>query len=217
MNNKTIITLLAMILSTTTYAQVEEISPLDIPRPVIKTIQLKSMDKDNIESLNSALRNQDYPKLYLIMSTLTKNEDYINFLLSKVNEGHPPIYWLMSDYYSLNNNPKETHKWYYIAIIMTQQDSAVCLDLTARFAAKKTMKSFPEALTVTRQTPQFTQQAMTEVVYFIENIKQRANPAWACYFGENDYMYKKEKTIEPSLWSSKREEILKKFSAGFSK
>lgn len=218
MKTKIILTLFAALVSFNTYAQIENISPLDTFKPVItKPITLKPMSKDNLEILNSTLRTHDYAKLYEIMSSLTKNEDYINFLLSKVNEGHPPVYWLMADYYSLNNNPKETHKWYYVAIIMTQQDSALCLDLSARFAAQKTMKSFPEVLTVTRQTPQFTQQAMTEVIFFLESIKQRANPSWACSFGDNEHLYPTEKTIKPYLWPSKRAEVLKKFSSSFSK
>jgi hypothetical protein len=213
-----LITLMATLFCVNVYAQPEPISPLDLVKPIItKPIQLKPMSKNTLDVLNATLRTQDYAKLYDVMSSLVKNEDYINFLLSKVSEGHPPVYWLMADYYSLNNNPKETHKWYYIAIIMTQQDSAVCLDLSARFAAQKTMKGFPEVLTVTRKTPQFTQQAMTEVIFFLESLKQRANPAWACSFGDNENLYPNEKTIKPYLWPSKREEILKKFSNSFSK
>ena len=217
MKNKIIITLLASIFSLNVYAQKETASPLDLVKPVIKPVQLKKINKESLEVLNTTLRTNDYFKLFEITSSLVKDEDYINFLLSKVNEGHPPIYWLMADYYSLNNNPKESHKWYYIAIIMTQQDSALCLDLSARFSSQKIMKFFPEALTVTRQTPQFIQPAMTEVIFFLENIKQRANPTWACSFGDNEYMYPFEKTIKSHLWSNKREEVLKKFSSPYSK
>ena len=211
MKNKIIITLLASIFSFNAYAQKGNVSPLDLVTPAIKSVQLKKMNKEILEVLNTTLRTNDYFKLFEITSSLLKDEEYIKFLLSKVNEGHPPIYWLMADYYSLNNNPKESHKWYYIAIIMTQQDSALCLDSSARFSSKKIIKYFPEALTVTRQTPQFIQPAMTEVIFFLENIKQRANPAWVCSLGDNEHMYLSEKTIKPNLWSEKRVEVLKNF------
>lgn len=211
MNKKIIITLLASMFSLNLYAQKEILSPLDIVKPVVNPVQLKKINKDILELLNTTLKNNDYFKLFEVTNFLVKDEDYIKFLLSKLNEGHPPVYWLMADYYSLTNI-KEAHKWYYTAIIMTQQDSSLCLDSSARFVSQKIIKFFPEVLSATRKTPQFIQPAMAEVIFFLENIKQRASPTWVCSLGENEDMYPVEKTIKSNLWANKRSEVLKIFS-----
>lgn len=177
---------------------------------------LKIQDSQ-IENLNQSLNEQDYSKFYELIKNIAKKEDYIKYLNSKSFEGHTPLYWLMADYYANNNNPRETHKWYYISIIMTQQDSALCKDLSARFATQKIMKQFPDILTVTRQTPQLIQPAMTDVIFFLDNIKIRTDPKWTCDFGDNSSMYLKNKTIPKSEWAEKRASILKKFSEQYSK
>ena len=182
-----------------------------------ESVSSSKISDSQVEILNQSLREQDYPKFYETINTIPKKDDYIKYLTSKISEGHPPLYWLMADYYAINNNTKETHKWYYISIIMTQQDSSLCKDLSSRFATQKILKQFPEVLSVTRQTPQLIQPAMTDVIFFLNNIKIRTDPKWTCDFGNNSFMYPTNKTIPKSEWLEKRSIIFKKFTEQYLK
>ena len=182
-----------------------------------ESVSSSKISDSKFEILNQSLREQDYPKFYEAIKTISKKDDYIKYLTSKISEGHPPLYWLIADYYAVNNNAKETHKWYYISIIMTQQDSALCKDLSSRFATQKILKQFPEVLSVTRQTPQLIQPAMTDVIFFLDNIKVRTDPKWTCDFGDNSFIYPINKTIPKSEWLEKRSIVLKKFTEQYLK
>jgi hypothetical protein len=137
-------------------------------------------------------------------------------LISKKDEGHIPLYWLMADYYGKQpGKEEETHIWYYIAIIMTAQDSYLCYDPTTKYATEKLSRSFPQALDTIRKTPQYSEPAMRQVVFFITNIKHRINPQWVCVFGTSPVIAKNNILIPQSQWAEERQKIFKKFTQNY--
>lgn len=174
---------------------------------------------DQIIKMNELLRMQQYDDFFSYISSFNNitKDNYIKYLQDKKYEGHVPLYWLMAEYYAKENNPKETHKWYYIALIMTQQDSYLCSDRTARGAPRKLMKFFPESLNVVNQTPQFIDNAMREVIYFIDNLKNRSDPKWACYYGEQTLQPGANLTIQKEAWPRERQIVFKRFTEKYQK
>ena len=167
--------------------------------------------------LNNLLNEQNYFEFYdKIKNVNIPPDSYIKYLSSKKNEGHVPVFWLMAEHHAKNNNQLEAHKWLYIAVIMTQQDSFLCADPTAKFAAQKLNRQFSVAFDIARKTPQHITPAMREVIYFMDNLKERSDPKWACVFGDNYDTYR-GKTISRLNWKPKREEIYKKFIADYQK
>ncbi len=168
-------------------------------------------DKEQV--LNELLSRSSYQDFFNTIKTYAiKDDDYIKYLLSKSDQGHVPLYWLISDYYAKKMDPKETHKWLYISIIMTQQDSYLCYDTTARNAPRILLRSFPDAVEITRKTPQHIQQVMGDVFFFIYNLKQRITPDWACKYGQSGVVSNNSSILPKSEWNTKRQEILKRFS-----
>ncbi len=169
-----------------------------------------------------SMQAQDYPQLFSQVYELKNTKiDYIEYLHNLKFYGHPPIYWLMSDYYTSINNPLEAHKWLYAAIITTQQDASVCLDSSAMFATQRISNFFPEVRTLTSRTPQLIDKAMKDVVFFVQNLKDRPNPVWACYYGtipNSESQNKKiPELIDKKFWEEKRSEIFKKYTSNYGK
>lgn len=170
-----------------------------------------TVDKEQV--LNEFLSRSSYQDFFNTIKTYAiKDEDYIKYLLSKADQGHIPLYWLIADYYAKKMDPKETHKWLYISIITTQQDSYLCYDDTARNAPRILLRSFPETVEITRKTPQHIQQVMGDVFFFIYNLKQRITPDWACKYGQAGTLSANNSVIPKNQWNNKRQEILKRFS-----
>lgn len=176
----------------------------------------KDLTQEQISSLNNLLQEQKYEEFFTsIKSFNASDSSYISYLRSKSYEGHIPVYWLMADYYAKNNKPLETHKWFYISLITTQQDSYLCTDITARNAPRILMKSFPTSAEVTRKSPQFIEQSMREVNYFIPNLHNRPSPLWVCYYGEDPVKKDKDPLIPKSLWPTERDKVFKRFSENY--
>lgn len=174
--------------------------------------------KEEINKLNEHLSKDEYQEFFsLIQKTKVSKNNYIEFLLSKKHEGRVPLYWLMADYYAKEKNELETHKWLYIALIMTQQDSFLCKDESAKNAPRKLMEFFPDAVYLSRTTPRFIEQAMREVSFFIPNLKQRISPEWACYYGTKPNTKSKPELIDKLKWTSERERIFNKFMSSHQK
>lgn len=192
--------------------------PSKVETSVVNPVKIPSgFSTEQQVYLDNLLREQNYFEFYEKIKNINIPPDlYIKYLSSKKYEGHVPVFWLMAEHYAKNNNPSETHKWLYIAVIMTQQDSFLCSDTTSKFAAQKLNRQFLVPLDVSRKTPQYIKSSMREVIYFMDNLKERSDPKWSCVFGDNYEMYK-EKTISRSLWKEKREEIYKKFTAEYQK
>jgi hypothetical protein len=182
-----------------------------------RVVQPQSFDNDynpdQLTKLNGLLSQQDYVGFFSYIKDLdVKDAYYIKFLESKKYDGHVPLYWLMADYYATHNNEQETHKWLYIATIMTQQDSYLCSDNSARYAAQKLSRAFPKTIDVTQRTPQYIDSVMPEVIYFIQNLKQRSDPKWACNFGEQDLPSSANITIPQANWKKQRDIVFKRFT-----
>lgn len=169
-----------------------------------------------IEFLNRLLKEQNYSKFFSeIQSLKVSKTSYIDYLKSKKYDGIIPIYWLMADYYAQQKNYLKTHKWLYIALIMTQQDSYLCYDQSARNAPRILLHDFPKTLDLTRDSPEYIDQVMPEVVFFIQNLKNRINPIWACSFGINPPIKGNNILIPKENWSSTRAQVLEHFSKNY--
>ena len=171
---------------------------------------------EQINRFNDLLDKQDYVTFYdVFQNTDVSGDNYIKFLLDRQRAGHVPLYWLMANYYATIKNESETHKWLYIATIMTQQDAALCSDQTSKFASQKLMRAFPLAPDLVRITPQYTPIVMPEVIYFIQNLKSRSNPIWACNFGQGQLAAKGSALIPQTSWDSQRKKIFKQYTDRF--
>lgn len=173
---------------------------------------------EQISKLELALSKGDYQDFFAkINSFKVSKENYIAYLLSKQYNGIVPLYWLMADHYANEKNMYETHKWFYISLIMTQQDSYLCTDQTARNAPRKLMEFFPESVHVTRATPEHIQSSMRDVNYFITNLKARIEPNWVCYYGDRVPANAKNLLIDRSNWRDNREKVFKNFVEKYQK
>lgn len=171
-----------------------------------------NFSKEQILQMNTYLSKNDYQNFYdVILSAKVSRESYINYLLSKQHDGIVPIYWLISDFYAQEKKFLETHKWFYISLIMTQQDSYLCTDESARNAPRKLMEFFPESVFVTRATPQYIEDSMRQVIFFISNLKTRIEPNWTCYYGNKIQPKTKPMLIERTFWGQSREKVFKNF------
>ena len=100
-----------------------------------QTTNRKDLTNDQINQLNLLLYQQKYEEFFTELKKINPTDaSYISYLNSKTQEGHIPVYWLMSEYYAKNNKLLDAHKWFYISLITTQQDSYLCNDITARNA-----------------------------------------------------------------------------------
>lgn len=186
--------------------------------------QLKSENKEIIFTqeqkniLDNLLKQQEYQEFFnKIQLNKNSKSSYISYLLSKKDDGIIPIYWLISDYYAKEKNYLETHKWFYIALIMTQQDSYLCFDETAKNAPRILMKSFPESIDITRKTPQYIDISMREVIFFINNLKTRIPPDWVCNYGEQEILRGREKIKNKESWNKIRSDVFNKFTNKYQK
>lgn len=211
----------------TSYAQNYYVSPIDMMEkqkqnnPIIKNnkeneVAKEKYNDDEIRKLNSLLEEQNYIAFYDLFNSLNVYSDaQYEYLSSKKYLGHVPIYWLLADYYAKQKEAEETHKWLYIATIMTQQDAELCSDNTSTGASRKLMRSFPAAAELTRATPEYIFPVMKEVIFFVENIKERSNPIWACNFGE-EYLPPESKVLTPEhTWENTRRMVLARYKEKF--
>lgn len=174
--------------------------------------------KEEINQMNLLLSKNDYQNFYnVILSAKVSKNNYISYLLSKQHDGIIPIYWLISDFYAKEKNFHETHKWFYISLIMTQQDSYLCNDQTARNAPRKLMEFFPESVFVTRATPQYIEDSMRDVSFFITNLKTRIEPNWVCYYANKSPSKTKNLVIDRIYWGKERDLVFKNFSEKYQK
>lgn len=165
----------------------------------------------DIENLNNLLLKQKYDELYVYLSkNFKKDQRYLSFLKNNANDGHVPLYWLLADYYSLEKeiNTIELNKWFNIAKIMTLQDSLTCKDITASKAIVELNKKFPsieKELNKIKENPYI----YSEVLFFMQKIKKRSHPKWACIFGNNyDKLYPNI-TKNENEWAEVRKNVIK--------
>jgi hypothetical protein len=204
------------LLTITSYCYAEDNK---INSSITPTIEIqKKYSNEDILKLNSLLEQQDYIGFYNVFSKINvSSNQQIEYLNSKKSDGHTPLYWLMADYYAKQNNIPETHKWLYISVIMTQQDASLCSDTTSKYASQKLLRSFPAAPDLTRKSPEYVNPAMAEVVFFIQNLKTRTNPIWACNFGQQQLNPSANPLLPKSSWHAIRENVLNTYSNNFNK
>lgn len=179
---------------------------------------LNDYKDSDIKLLNSYLLKQDYIGFYNIFGKINvQPAKQIKYLEEKKFEGHTPLYWLMADYYAKNKNEREAHKWLYIATIMTQQDAALCYDISSKYASQQLLRSFPAAPDLIRRTPQYTNDAMSDVIFFIQNLKTRTNPEWACHFGNQPNNSVSDVLIPRESWAYTRKQIFDSYISNFKK
>lgn len=183
-----------------------------------ETNNLRNFTSEELASMEILINKKDFSNLYEYLKNVKVSpSNYISYLEGKRNLGIIPLYWLMADYYSFQPNAVEaTHFWSSVAVITTAQDADLCYDNTVKYAPQKMVKSFPNAQTVISKTPQYINQTMPKVKFFISNLKTRITPEWVCVFGDH-YMskFKDNPTIPRSDWEEKREEVFKKFTKKF--
>lgn len=183
-----------------------------------KTSIAKDYNQEQLALLNGLLDRQDYATFYEKFKSINvQSSSQIKYLDDLKHVGHTPLYWLMADYYAKNKNPFQTHKWLYIATIMTQQDSYLCVDGSSKFATQKLLRSFPSTTDITLKTPTEISRAMPEVIFFIENLKTRTNPSWACMFGEYPVTNKDRILTSKSNWASTRAKVFSTFTKNYKK
>lgn len=209
------------ILTLTSFSSFSQIMPI-IRADEEKNIQNESnktgYSSSQISTLDELLSKQDYISFYSNFEQMSVGADkQIEYLFSKRMDGHVPLYWLMADYYAKTNQPAETHKWLFIATILTQEDAELCTDPTSKYASQKLLKAFPTANEIVRRTPQYTNDAMREVIFFIQNLRTRSNPIWVCNFGEKELKSTDNVLISKDLWESARKKAFDRYTADFAR
>lgn len=219
---KIILTALMSIAFGVTNAQVSPVANMNKQElsQIEKSFQAdKDFTPEQIGKMEKILQQHNYPAFYEYVKTVNvSGNKYISYLNSKKDEGHIPLYWLMADYYSKQKGKEEeTHLWYYIAIIMTQQDSYLCYDNTAKYATEKLSRAFPQPLDVIRRTPQYTDSAMRRVAFFISNMKHRITPEWVCIFGTSPVNDKNDVLIPSQEWAAQRKAVFERHIKGYAR
>lgn len=191
------------------------VSPSSPNKPVVAQ---NGYTADEINNLNLLLQKQNYIAFYDLFEKLNVGSDaQIKYLNEKRLDGHVPLYWLMADYYAKKNEGPETHKWLYVATIMTQQDAELCTDNSAKNASIVLLRSFPAIADLQRKTPQYTEDAMRDVIFFIQNLRTRSNPVWACNFGSKTISATDNILIRPDLWEATRKKVFDRFTENYRK
>ena len=119
----------------------EKINNTSVPSRNIPSGELKSLQRNQLESF---LNKNQYPEFFekFNIAYPSYSKDSLEFLELRKHDAHVPIYWLLADHYAKNNNAKETHRWLYVAIAMTEQDATLCTDKSAMHAPKKILRHF---------------------------------------------------------------------------
>lgn len=163
--------------------------------------------------LNNDLEKQDYTDFFsLLKNNIVSDESYIQFLNAKKDEGHVPIFWLLSDYYAKKNDIINTKKWLYIAIITTNQDYELCIDKSAKYANQKLTRYFNTSFDIDVKSPEKNKQAIQDAILFITNMKKRAHPRWVCLYGDHPVILQERDTIQREMWQQIYAQVLNKYS-----
>lgn len=162
--------------------------------------------------MDELLLKENYVQFFEYFSSINvESTAPLKYLNMKMDEGHIPLFWLMANEYAIIKESFNTHKWLYVALIMTTQDSQICLDRTAQSAPKTLLREFPSILNITTRTPQDIQPAVTEAARFIRNLKKRTNPQWTCSYGSEAIKEGRTTTYYPESWKEIRDSVISRF------
>lgn len=165
---------------------------------------------EQIIQLDIFLNEENYSKFYEYINNSNVSEyGMIQYLLTKSLMGHIPTYWLLAHLYSFEKNNEETHKWFYVALIMTQQDAELCSDSSAKVASKTLLRNFNNIVDIINRTPQYITPSMQFAGDFVRTLKQRSNPKWVCSYGIYELADKNNITIPSKYWNETRNSVLK--------
>ena len=107
------------------------------------------------EKFKELLISENYRDFFGAIADLkNKNkEEYEKVLLSQRDMGHVPVYWLLADLYAGGNEKEQelSKKFLYIALIMTQQDSSLCVDQTAKYATSNLLNYFKQTAEIAKK------------------------------------------------------------------
>lgn len=165
-----------------------------------------------IRVLDEFLTKEDYVHFFEYFSSINVESNApLKYLNSKIDDGHIPLFWLMSNEYASIKDSFNTHKWLYTALIMTTQDANLCNDRTSLVAPKTLLREFPNILNITTKTPQDIQPAVEDSARFIRNLKKRTNPKWTCTYGSNPVAADKQTVVDPYFWKEIRSDVIARF------
>lgn len=222
----------------------EDLRPTDKDERPVLTPEIES-------KLAKLLDMQDYGNFFALVEKYNGRDPSLEkFLEKQASNGHIPVFWLLANYYAVqsitnkntsapvvvnnaltnninieknnHDNIINTHKWLYIATISTQQDSYLCTDNSARSVTKILNTYFNFPVDVARDTPQFTENAMSQTIFFLDNLKVRQDPTWICKsYGSvkkaTNLQNTNRITLPKEYWSAKRKEVLKSLTHYYQK
>lgn len=216
-----------LLLSTNTYSQntgnnkqleLLETNPNKGVNSIAPTRVLQNIPAIAMYRFDQALKTQNYVSFYDEFAKYNSlPHEQLKYLETKLYDGHAPIYWLVADLHSKLGNDYDTHKWLYVAIIMTKQDSELCSDPSAKNSVNYLLKAFPKAVEITKTTQQNVKPAMNEVIFFLNNLKQRSNPIWACSYGTLKLLPHQIPLVPEQRWDSLRKQVFEDFTKDFTK
>lgn len=163
--------------------------------------------------LENDISSQNYADFFTtIESANVSSEYYEKFLLSKTDDGIAPVYWLLANYYTHAGKIADAKKWFYVAIITTQQDQNLCLDKSSRVATNQLIHAFPDTIDMDRKNTQFNQKSAQDAIFFIKNLKTRAFPGWVCNFGQDPVKPGMSPVLPHAQWQKEYQRILDDFT-----
>jgi hypothetical protein len=167
--------------------------------------------------LDSDLSSQNYSDFFSTLESANVSSDYYeHYLLTKTDDGIPPVYWVLSNYYTHQGKIADAKRWLYTAIITTQQDQNLCLDKSSRVATNQLIHAFPDTIDMDRKNPQYNQKAIQDAIFFIKNLKTRAFPGWVCNFGQDPVKPGMSPVMPRAQWSKEYQRILDDFTRNLS-
>lgn len=143
-------------------------------------------------TLDSFLREQDYYKFELNFNNLIKDpKERQNYLFRYIHSGHSIVYWLLANEFSkevISSNylveDKQlldfTKKMIYTALIITEQDSNVCMDREPANAGRKLLSQYPSIMSFERRYFGNNLDIMKKSIDFVDGLKLRPEPMWVC-------------------------------------
>lgn len=175
----------------------------------------KSIPYSVKRELDDLLDKQNYIQFYDMFSEYdNKPLIQLEYLNAQVNNGHIPIYWLLSDKNLRLKRSYDGLRYGFIALIMTQQDSALCINKESNRAANNLLNFFKETQSALRSGDQSEKsEGIQGAIFFISNLKKRSHPKWSCLYSldvRGDGSIDTD-VVRANLWPEYRKNVLDKY------
>ena len=146
---------------------------------------------NNTNELDNFLNNQDYYRFELNFQQLNTSQERKDYLFKHIYSGHAIVYWLLANEFSQDIMASKyvvqdksqidfTKRMIYTALLITEQDAAVCMDRKSLNAARSILYRFPQITDFERRYFINNIESMNKSVEFVENLKNRQEPKWVC-------------------------------------